>query len=79
MLINNQNINFNVNDTHIVTRILILSHKLLNRVGSGSEFCKRLFKQAVSKIIHYMMLYNSEQLHSSLGYRSPENYGTLGA
>lgn len=43
---------------------------------------KRLFDtkvQAVSEIIHYMMFYNSERLHSSLGYQSPEDYEKLSA
>ncbi len=43
---------------------------------------KRLFDtkvQAVSEIIHYMMFYNSERLHSSLGYQSPEDYEKLRA
>jgi transposase InsO family protein len=43
---------------------------------------RRLFDtkvQAVSEIIHYMMFYNSERLHSSLGYQSPEEYEKLSA
>ncbi len=43
---------------------------------------KRLFDtkvQAVSEIIHYIMFYNSERLHSSLSYQSPEDYEKLSA
>ena len=32
---------------------------------------------AVASIIDYINFYNSERLHSGLGYKSPENYEKL--